>query len=212
MASCPLCRQRKGRRACPAKGEAICSSCCGEKRRVEIACPDDCVYLSGSHAGAWEGRETERHRDARRLAPFIDRLSEDQGRIFLVALFGVTSLRARHSSLDDRLLLEAVAALRKTVETRERGVLYDHRPDDLRAEGLLADLRGLFSAKDASGQVAAPADADLAPVLLALEGAIAACRKEQGGGHVFLETAARVAAHLGVTSGGAARPGLIVEP
>jgi hypothetical protein len=56
---CPLCLKRKGRRACPAKGAAICPHCCGTKRRVEIDCPEDCVYLEGGHAGAWEGRETE---------------------------------------------------------------------------------------------------------------------------------------------------------
>ena len=84
--TCPLCRKRRGKRACPAKGEAICSQCCGTKRRVEIDCPPDCAFLDGAHAGAWDGRETERNRDARRLAPFIERLTEDQGRIFLVAL------------------------------------------------------------------------------------------------------------------------------
>jgi hypothetical protein len=211
LASCPLCRQRKGRRACPAKGESICSACCGSKRRVEIACPDDCIYLSGGHAGSWEGRETERNRDARRLGPFMDRLTEDQGRIFLVALVGTTSLRARHPALDDRLLHEAVVALRKTVETRERGVLYEHRPEDLRAEGLLSDLRGLFEATDASGRVTAPADPDLAAVLGALEGSIAACQKERTGDYVFLETAARVAERLGVSKA-PSRPGLILEP
>jgi hypothetical protein len=196
---------------CPAKGAAICSQCCGAKRRVEIACPDDCSYLSGAHAGAWEGRETERNRDARRLAPFIDALSEGQGRIFLMALVGTASLRTRHPKLDDALLLEAVAALRKTTQTRERGVLYEHRPDDFRADGLVADLRGLFEAKDPAGQVTAPADSDLAAVLEALEAAILASRKENAGPSQFLETATRVAAQFGVLPV-APRPGLILEP
>jgi hypothetical protein len=211
LASCPLCRQRKGRRLCPAKGELICSQCCGTKRRVEIACPDDCSYLSGVHAGSWEGRETERNRDARRLAPFIDSLTEDQGRIFLVAVVGVTSLRARHPNLDDRLLREAVSALRKTTQTRERGVLYEHRPDDVRAQGLVADLRGLFEAKDPSGQITGPADGDLGPVLAALEGALLASEKEGAGPALFLETVTRVAAQLGVLPA-APRPTLILEP
>jgi len=79
VAACPLCRQRKGKRACPAKGELICAQCCGTKRRVEIDCPDDCTWLGG-HAGTWEGRETERTRDLRRLAPSLERLSEAQAR------------------------------------------------------------------------------------------------------------------------------------
>jgi hypothetical protein len=211
LASCPLCRKRKGRRLCPAKGELICSQCCGSKRRVEIACPDDCPYLSGAHAGSWEGRETERNRDARRLAPFIDPLSESQGRIFLMALVGTASLRARHPKLEDGLLREAVAALRKTTETRERGVLYEHRPDDFRAEGLVADLRGLFEAKDPAGQITTPADSDLGPVLAALEAALAASQKEDAGRSLFLETATRVAAQFGVVPT-APRAGLILEP
>ena len=211
MASCPLCRKRKGRRLCPAKGALICSQCCGTKRRVEIACPDDCSYLSGLNAGSWQGRETERNRDARRLAPFTSSLTEDQGRIFLVALVGVTSLRARHPNLDDRLLREAVAAVRKTIETRERGVLYEHRPDDLRAEGLVADLRGLFEAKDPQGRVTAPADGDLGPVLAALEAALVASQRENAGRSSFLETATRVTGQLGMAPA-ASRPTLILEP
>lgn len=211
MASCPLCQKRKGRRLCPAKGELICSHCCGTKRLVLIACPDDCSYLSGAHAGSWEGRETERNRDARRLAPYLESLTEDQGRIFLMALVGVTSLRGRHPKLDDALLREAVVALRKTTETRERGVLYEHRPDDLRAQDLVADLLRLFEAKDASGQTTAPSDSDLGPVLRALEGALVASEKENAGRSLFLETAARVAIQLGVPRS-APRPSLIVEP
>jgi hypothetical protein len=189
----------------------ICSHCCGTKRRVQIACPDDCSYLSGAHAGSWDGRETERQRDARRLTPFLESLTEDQGRIFLMALVGVTSLRARHPNLHDRLLQDAVVALRKTTETRGRGVLYEHRPDDLRAVGLVADLRGLFEAKDAEGQVAAPADSDLGPVLAALEGALEASPKANAGPCAFIETATRVAADLGVRPA-PPRPTLILEP
>ena len=45
MSRCVYCRQRKGKRACPALGGLICSQCCGEHRMVRIACPSDCVYL-----------------------------------------------------------------------------------------------------------------------------------------------------------------------
>ena len=109
MAACPLCRQRKGKRACPAKGELICAACCGAKRRIEIDCPEDCVWL-GAHAGAWEGRATERTRDLRRLAPHLERLSDAQARLLFLSLVGVTALRGRRRDLDDELLLEATAA------------------------------------------------------------------------------------------------------
>jgi len=50
MSRCVYCRQRKGKRACPALGGLICSQCCGEHRMVRIACPSDCVYLDSNSA------------------------------------------------------------------------------------------------------------------------------------------------------------------
>jgi hypothetical protein len=210
VAACPLCRQRKGKRACPAKGELICAQCCGTKRRVEIDCPDDCTWLGG-HAGTWEGRETERTRDLRRLAPSLERLSDAQARLFFLSLVGLTGLRAGRRDLGDALLLEAVAALRKTVETREKGILYEHPADDLRAQGLVHELGRLFEAKDEEGALHAPADADLLAVLRALEGALLEVAREGAGPTAFLDTAARLAGRLAAANRPAARP-LIVEP
>ena len=209
MAACPLCRQRKGKRACPAKGELICAACCGQKRRIEIDCPGDCVWL-GAHAGAWEGRETERTRDLRRLAPHLEGLSDPQARLLFLSLVGVTALRGRRA-LDDELLLEATAALRKTVETREKGILYEHPAEDLRAQGLVPELRCLFEAKDDQGIARAPADKDLLAVLRALEGALGDVAREGAGSATFLDTAARMAARMGAAPRAPGRP-LIVEP
>ncbi|MGE0453304.1 MAG: hypothetical protein AB7O37_01005 [Vicinamibacteria bacterium] len=194
--SCPLCRSRKGKRRCPAKEALICSPCCGSKRRVEVDCPEDCVYLTGEHAGEWSGREAGRERDMRRIAPFIERLDATQGQLFLVALVGLSGLRAQRRGLRDALVLDAVRAWRKTVETRAKGVLFDHAPDDARAGELLVELRGLFEAKDGSGQIVRPDDKHLLPVLAALEGALDATRRELGAPDAFLETAGRIAATL----------------
>jgi hypothetical protein len=210
--SCPLCRQRRGKRACPAKAEAICSQCCGTKRRVEIDCPPDCAYLDGAHAGAWEGRTRERDRDARRVGPFLEGLSEAQGRLVLLSLVGIAAIRARRRETDDRLLLEAVTALRKTVETRGKGIVYEHPAADARAQGLVHDLAELFEARDAEGAPRAPADRDLASALSRLEQAIAATVREGEAPHAFLDTAVRLAARLGPPPGSSPGPSLIVEP
>ncbi|MGQ0792695.1 MAG: hypothetical protein ACT4NX_01235 [Deltaproteobacteria bacterium] len=42
---CILCEQRKAKRRCPAKRGDICPLCCGEKRGIEIICPQDCEYF-----------------------------------------------------------------------------------------------------------------------------------------------------------------------
>jgi hypothetical protein len=210
--SCPLCRQRRGKRACPAEGETICSQCCGTKRRVEIDCPPDCVFLDGAHAGPWEGRSAERDRDARRIGPFLEGLSEAQGRLVLLSLVGVTAIRARRREIDDRLLREAVGALRKTVETREKGILYEHQAGDARAQGVAHELAELFEARDAEGRTHAPADRDLAIALARLERAVEATLAEGESARAFLDAATRLAARLGPPPGARPRPTLIVEP
>jgi hypothetical protein len=207
---CPLCRERKGKRACPAKGASICAPCCGTKRLVEIDCPRDCVYLTGAHAPAWPGRETERLRDMRRIAPFVQGLSETQGQLLMVALVGLTGIRAQRKDLTDRLVLDATQALRKTVETRGHGILYEHSAEDLRAQGLVRELRGLFEAKGEDGAPVSPSDADMLAVLAALEGATTAALKE-GSLTEFLDTAARVASQMRRETV-ARQPPLIVAP
>jgi hypothetical protein len=211
MSLCPLCRERKGKRACPAKGAEICSHCCGTKRLVEIDCPPDCVYLTGAHAPAWEGRNAENRRDVLRVAPHVEGLTEAQTRLFFLTLAGLAGMRGRRKDLDDRLALLAVTALRKTLETRGHGILYDHPAEDLRAAGVLHDLRGLFESHDEEGQAVSPRDSDLLPVLTAVEAAIEATVKEGEGATAFLETAMRFAAELRREAQAESRR-LIVEP
>ena len=140
---------------------------------MEIDCPSDCAFLDGAHAGAWEGRSADRDRDARRIGPFLEGLSEAQGRLVLLSLVGVTAIRARRRDLDDRLLLEAVQALRMTVETREKGILYEHPAADARAQGLVHELAGLFEATGRAGPLPRARDRDLAAALSRLERAVA---------------------------------------
>lgn len=210
--TCPLCRARKGKRACPAKGVKICASCCGTKRRVEIDCPDGCVYLSGAHAPGWEGRETERRRDLRRFGPHLQRLEERQLQLFFVTLAGLAGLRARHADLDDRRLASALDALRRTLETREKGVLYEHVPDDLRAVPLLRDIAGLFESHSADGQRVAPDDRDLHAVLAAFSGVLHDVLHEQAGPTIFLDTITRLAGRLGTPEAAPRSRPLIIEP
>ena len=191
----------------------ICASCCGSKRQVDIACPPDCTYLEGAHGAAWSGRETERRRDLRRVAGFAQGLPPGQAELFFFVLVKLQELRARHGDLHDQLLGSAVGALRKTVETRVRGVLYEHHPEDARAEGILVDLRKLLESPDKPRRDAPPADSELLPVLAALEQSIAAAVREAQGSTTFLDSATRLVARLGQPIAAPERsPSLIVEP
>jgi len=210
--SCTVCGKRKGKRACPARGEGICSQCCGTKRMVEIDCPPDCLYLTGAHAPGWEGRASDRQRDQRRLGPYVAELPEKQVHLVLIALAGLGAIRARHGDLDDVLVREAVVAVRKTAETRDRGVLYEHPPGDARAEALVQELAGIFEAQGEDGARHRPSDRDLAAALRALENALAGTIRENEGPHAFLDTAARLVARLGGRSAAPRPRPLIVEP
>lgn len=209
--SCPLCQKRKGKRACPGKGEFICAQCCGSKRLVLVACPEDCCYLRGAHAAAWEGRETEKRRDSRRLAPYIEGLSAGAFRVFLVTLTALAAIRRRRPEATDETLAKALLALRKTVETRIRGILYEHPPEDLRALDLLNDLRNLYQAKDEAGRQLSPPDQDLLAALTALESCVGEVRNEGLQPTAFLDLAVRLVGQA--PSQGAEPPSrLIVEP
>lgn len=191
-ATCPLCSRRKGKRLCPARGETICSACCGSKRHVEIHCPEDCVFLTGAHAPTWDGRETERNRDARRVGPYVEGLTEPQRETFLAGLLGLTALYAGSRDLDDRLVAAAVSTYTKTVETRERGVLYEHQADDLRVQGLVKELTEVMEPRSEDGQRSSPKDRDLLAALRALGAALAATAKEVAGPTAFLDSASRL--------------------
>lgn len=168
------------------------------------------MWLSGAHAGSWDGRETERRRDARRLAPHLQRLSREQTDLFFLALVGLGALRARRRDLDDALLAAAVGALRKTVETRQRGILYEHPAEDFRAQGLVLELRGLFEARGENQRPVAPDDRDLLPVLAALDDALAEVRGGNEDRTLFLDTARRV---VGAPASAPASEGrLVLEP
>jgi hypothetical protein len=206
---CPLCRARRGKRHCPAKGESICAHCCGTKRRVEIRCPDDCAYLDGSHAGAWEGRETEKRRDARRLAPHLQGLTEDQLQHLFRGVRAIVEMRRRGVLADDRLLGDALSTRRKTLETRARGVLYEHRAEDARAERVIAELDEVFLSEE--GDVAAPSDGDLLAVAVALDDCVASILAEGGEPATFLDTAQRLVGEMGEPAPAADGP-LIIEP
>lgn len=217
--SCPLCSRRKGKRHCPAKGEAICAACCGSKRRVEVACPDDCTYLQGAHAGSWDGRETEMRRDARRVGPFLEGLDEDEeAPLVLMTIASLPAIRARVRGLDDAQLYQALEVLAKTTATREKGIVYEHPAEDALTQAAVRELAGLYEAKEEDGSVVRPRDAALLRVLGALRKSVEATLREAAGPTAFLDTATRLAGRMLAESGGVppaeepAGPRLIVPP
>jgi hypothetical protein len=193
---CPLCGSRRGKRPCPGKaGVLICSACCGSKRRVEVECPHDCAYLTGTHAPAWDGRESDRRQDLVRVAPHVEALSQDEAALFFYLLAGIIKVGARHRDADDARWREALAALRKTLETQESGIVYEHRAGDWQADALVRDMREILQPPEAEGKPLAPAASMLAAVA-AVGAAFEATAHENAGPRAFLETASRLAGRI----------------
>src|SRR5207302_1872824 len=57
--TCPICHKRKAKRFCPARGDSICSVCCGTEREVTIDCPSDCPHLIASRRYDYERKEID---------------------------------------------------------------------------------------------------------------------------------------------------------
>src|SRR5215207_2152679 len=138
--SCPVCHQRKAKRACPALGQQICAVCCGTKRLVEISCPSDCGYLTTARTYPPAIIQRQQELDRSMLLPLLQGLSERQARVFLM-LAAVTS---RHQpdtlhKLVDEDIAEATGALASTFETAAKGIVYEHQPASLAAARLNAE-------------------------------------------------------------------------
>jgi hypothetical protein len=160
---CPVCRQRKAKRACPALGKQICAVCCGTKRLIEIACPPDCGYLTTARTHPPAVVQRQHEMDRAMLLPLLQGLSERQVRLFLM----LSGVAVRHRSdafqkLVDEDIAQASGALASTLETAAKGIVYEHQPSSLAAARLMAELRGVVDEVVKNGGSALERDAAVA--------------------------------------------------
>ena len=139
---CILCNQRKGKRACPAKGGLICAQCCGEKRILEINCPETCQYLQVGRA------HEARHESARHLATSEPRTQEMRARILqhfegVVGQLEYRIAQQRHAirDLTDGEVAEALDLTLAAYRTEDKGILYEQSSSNLRVEAIRRELR-----------------------------------------------------------------------
>ena len=152
---CPLCTTRNARRHCPALSKEICALCCGTKRLVEIQCPADCVYLTSSREHPAAAVTRQQQQDITFFIQLMRGLNERQSQ--LLVAFSTALLRYEppdfHVVVDEDVA-EAAGALAATLETRSRGVIYDHRPASLPAERLMTTaFKPLVEADRGGGSV-----------------------------------------------------------
>ena len=178
--ACPVCDQRKARRACPALSQTICTVCCATKRLVEINCPEDCAHLSAAreHPAAIVKRQQER--DVAILLPTIQHFTERHHQLFFL-FQGVISRHVPEgfARLNDEDVADAAGTAAATLETAARGVIYEHSAQSPIAQRLARELAGLLEEMRKHG--ATVYDSEAALVLRAIEQGARETRKASGG-------------------------------
>ena len=190
--TCPLCGQRRARRACPALGHQICAVCCGTKRLTEIQCPPDCGYLASAKTHPPAALQRQQERDARFVLPMIAGLSERQYQLFFLVQGTLHQLAvAGELPVDDDVIRDTAQALAATYETASKGIIYEHRPSSLHAERLSRELKPLLEGQE--GQRPVASERDLVEVLRRVERAADKARDRlDGGRRAYLDLVGRL--------------------
>ena len=143
--SCPICEKRKAARFCPAKGEKICTVCCGTEREVSIDCPSDCSYLVAAHR-----YENEHRRSLPADTPWLDeKIPQDivyaHQQLMAALAFSIAKFCAVQPAAVDADVLAAIQALTQTYKTLSSGIIYEKPPDAPLPRELYAALMALIS-------------------------------------------------------------------
>ena len=178
--TCPLCRRRRGRRACPALGHQICPVCCGTKRLTEISCPSDCRYLVSARAHPPAVVQRRQEGDARFLLPIVDGLGRRQYQLFFVVQETFYRLaETSETQVNDDVVRDTAQALAATYDTASKGIIYEHRPSSPPAAWLARELKPLLEGRDSRSRLAS--ERDLVEVLRRVERAATDARKTLDG-------------------------------
>ncbi len=190
---CPVCGQRKARRACPALKQLICPLCCGTKRLTEIACPSDCGYLATARSHPPAVAVRYHQLVGRRISHFARDLNDQQLQLFLTlnAFLAAHPGDGLHPLIDDDVA-EGMDALAGTYETAARGVIYEHQPASRTAERLVRDLKPMLV--EARRGFVSSFETQAAVVLRRIADSVRELRREEPGNRrVYIDLARTVA-------------------
>lgn len=142
---CDLCGSRQAKRDCPARSGKICPQCCGEKRVLEIDCPEECAYLiAGRKSEAADYARHVRRIDPAHLEKSMETFREYYGNVIGYLEFAIAEERRSSRDLRDQDVLKAIDLLLEAYRTEESGILYEKASEDLRIESLRRQLRAVM--------------------------------------------------------------------
>ena len=138
---CPICKKRKAKRFCPARGDSICAVCCGTEREVTIDCPSDCSYLISSRQYDAGRREIDW-----KSLPFSDveisyEFAQSHAPLLMTLLACVARYAGQHRQVVDTDAVESLRTLAESYRTLSSGLYYEKPPDFLYQRELYQELK-----------------------------------------------------------------------
>lgn len=139
--SCPICGKRPSKRFCPAKGEKICTICCGREREVTIDCPSACPHLVAAHRYEAEHRqpltaEEFPYPDVRFPVDFV----YERWPVVASIATAILVFQGQHKEVHDSAVYSALEALAEMYRTLGSGIYYERPPDAPLARALYAQI------------------------------------------------------------------------
>ena len=189
--TCPICHKRKAKRFCPARGDSICSVCCGTEREVTIDCPSDCPHLIASRRYDYERKEIDWEkmpfRDTKIEPSFLD----DHEALVGALAYSVCVYARDNHDLVDADVLAAISSLAETYRTLSSGIYYE-KPLDYRLQRELYDrlraaVEGHRKAEAQHTGLGAMRDADVRDALIFLAQLGFTRSNERPKGRAFLD-------------------------
>jgi len=189
--TCPICHKRKAKRFCPARGDSICSVCCGTEREVTIDCPSDCPHLIASRRYDYERKEIDWEkmpfRDTKIEPSFLD----DHEALVGALAYSVCVYARDNHDLVDADVLAAISSLAETYRTLSSGIYYE-KPLDYRLQRELYERlkTAVEDSKKADAQrtrLGAVRDADVRDALIFLAQLGFTRSNERPKGRAFLD-------------------------
>lgn len=132
---CVICGKRKAKRACPGVRGDICSICCGEGRENTVSCPFECSYLQEARVHEKKpplSADVFPNQDIR----ISDRFLYENNHLLIWMAQSLLAAALELPGVVDNDVKEALEAGIRTYRTRESGLMYTTRPDNVLAGAL----------------------------------------------------------------------------
>lgn len=151
--ACPICQKRKPQRFCPAKGEEICSVCCGTEREVTIDCPSDCTYLIASRSYGAERRKFDWSKLPFANVKIPPSFAHEHVELLNALSYTVCAFARDNAFTVDTDVLASLQALAQSYRTLSSGLYYENPPEHRLQRDLYEKLKvGIEDYKKAQAQ------------------------------------------------------------